>query len=261
MELKRLEGKVALVTGSNRGIGRASALCLAEEGADVLVNYRSHAKEAEDVVEAIQKMGRRALAWQADVADRTQIAAMVQGTVERFGKLDIAIANAAYSVRQPVLDAQWEDVERTVAVTQFGAFHVCQFAAQRMVAQGAGGKIVIISSIHAEFPFVTNAAYNMAKAAINQLARTMAGELARQHINVNVINPGWIDTPGERETATEEEIQKGARRIPWGRMGTPRDIGRCVAFLASDDADYITGSCLRVDGGYLLGVTLPEVPS
>ncbi len=259
--MKRLDGKVALVTGSSRGIGRETAICLAEEGADVLVNDLSRPAEVNEVVQAIQTLGCRALGWEADVAERGQVQAMVKGAIDHFGSLNIVVANAAYSVRQPILNARWEDVERTVAVTQFGVFHVCQFAAQEMSRQGQGGKIVIISSLHAEVPFANSAAYNMAKAAINQLARTMAGELARERINVNVINPGWIDTPGERESATDEEIRQGARRIPWGRLGTARDIARSVVFLASDDADYITGTCLRVDGGFKVGMTLPEPPA
>lgn len=254
----RLEGKVALVTGANRGIGRGAALCLAEEGADVLVNFLTHAEEAGDVVKHIQGLGRRALAWQADVADRERIEAMVEGAVRHFGRLDIAVANAAYSVREPVVDAKWEGVQRTIAVTQFGVFHTCQFAARAMVKQGQGGKIIIISSIHAEIPFPQSGAYNMAKAGINHLARTMGAELAEHRINVNVINPGWIDTPGERKYGTEEELRKEARKIPWKRMGTAHEIGRCAVFLASDDADYMTGSCLRVDGGYMLGMTLPQ---
>jgi glucose 1-dehydrogenase len=256
--MHRLEGKVALVTGANRGIGRSSALCLAEEGADVVVNYHTHADEAQEVVRAITKMGRRSLAWQADVADRAEVKQIVGAAVQNLGKIDIAVANAAYSVRQPVIEARWKDVERVFAVSQFGVFHTCQIASQQMVSQGQGGKIIIISSIHAELPFANSAAYNMAKAAINQLAATMANELAPHHINVNVINPGWIDTPGERQFATEEDIQHGARRIPWGRLGTPHDIGRCVVFLSSDDADYVTGSCLRADGGYMVGLNLPD---
>jgi len=256
---ERLEGKVAVVTGANRGIGRGTALCLAEEGADVLVNFRTHAQEAAEVVKQIEVLGRRALAWQADVAERDQVKAMIHGAMKHFGRIDIAVANAAWSARRPVVEAHWEDVQRTIAVTQFGVFHTCQFAAQRMVERGQGGKIVIISSIHAEFPFPTSGAYNMAKAGVNHLARTMAAELAQHRINVNVINPGWIDTPGERVYASEEELQRAGRRIPWKRMGTERDIGRSVVFLASDDADYITGSTLRVDGGFMLGLTLPKV--
>lgn len=261
MIAKRLQGKVALVTGANRGIGRGTSLCLAEEGADVVVNYRTHPQEAEEVVREITALGQRALAWQADVANRDQIEAMVQGTIARFGRLDIVVANAAYDVRQWLVDLRWEDVQRTVEVTQFGVFHTCQLGARRMVEQSQGGKIVIISSIHAEYPFPTSAPYNMAKAAINHLARTMGAELAQHHINVNVINPGWIDTPGERECATEEQLRQGARSIPWKRLGTAREIGRCVVFLASEDADYITGACLRVDGGYMLGLALPQSDS
>lgn len=256
--MNRLQEKVALVTGSNRGIGRGIALCLAEEGADVLINFHTHALEAAEVVNEIERLGRRALAWQADVTDRGKIEAMFEGAVSHFGRLDIAVANAAYDLRQFVVNARWEDVQRTVAVTQFGVFHTCQFAAQQMVRQGQGGKIIIISSLHAEVPFAGSGAYNMAKAGINHLARTLGGELARHHINVNVINPGWIDTPGEHACSSDEELRQAARRIPWKRLGTARDIGRCAAFLASDDADYITGSCLRVDGGYKLGLTLND---
>jgi glucose 1-dehydrogenase len=255
-----LAGKVALVTGASRGIGRGVALCMAEEGADILVNYRTHPEEAQEVVAEIEALGRRALVWQADVANRAQVAAMIAGCAEHFDQLDIAVANAAFSARRPVVELTWDEVERTLAVSQHGVFHTCQLAAQRMLAQGGGGKIIIISSIHAELPVPRSAAYNMAKAAINHLSATMAGELARDHINVNTINPGWIDTPGERAFASEAELRRGARRIPWGRLGTTREIGRCAVFLASDDADYITGSVLRVDGGYMVGLGLPEAP-
>jgi len=258
MAKKRLEGKIALVTGAARGIGRGVALCLAEEGANVVVSDVSCAEEADSAANTIKEMGCEALVWRADVTDRAQVEAMMQGAVAHFGGLDIAVANPAYSVRQLVIEARWEDVQRTIDVTQFGVFHTCQFAARQMVAQGRGGKIIIIGSIQAEIPFARSAAYNMAKAAINHFTATLAGELAPHHINVNVINPGWIDTPGERKFSSEEELQLGGRRIPWGRLGTPRDIGRCAAFLASDDADYITGSSLRVDGGYRLGMVLPE---
>lgn len=262
--MKSLAGKVALVTGASQGIGRGIMLCLAAEGADVVVNYRSHRDEARQVVEAVEEMGCRALAWQADVAQRDAVAAMVAGAVEAFGRLDIVIANAAYSVREPVVEAAWENVERVIQVSQFGVFHTCQLAARQMVAQAeageGGGKIVIISSILEEMPAPGSAAYNMAKAAINHLGRTMAAELARYRINVNMVNPGWIDTPGERQFASEEQLRDGGKRIPWGRLGTSEDIGKAVAFLVSDNADYITGATLRVDGGFLLGLTLPPAP-
>lgn len=233
---------------------------MAEEGADVIVNDTVPTDQCKEVVQAISAMGRHALAWQADVADREQVIAMAKGVVDHFGRLDIAVANAAYNLRGTVIESNWESVQRVIAVTQLGALHTCQLAAQEMLRCGKGGKIIIISSIHAEVPFARNAAYNMAKAAVNHLGRTLANELARDHINVNVIEPGWINTPGEQECNTEEELRRGGRRVPWGRLGTPKDIGRCAVFLASDESDYITGSCLRVDGGYSLALTLPEVP-
>jgi glucose 1-dehydrogenase len=255
--MQRLAGKVALVTGAARGIGQGIALCLAEEGADVIVNDLSPeafpgAADARGTVEAIEVLGRRVLAYYADVSDRSQVAAMFAAAVQQFGRIDIAVANAAISVREPVLTAQWENVLRTIEVAQFGVYHTCQAAAQQLVTQGQGGKIVIIGSVLAELPLATSAPYNMAKAAINQLGRTLAIELAEHRINVNVINPGFVDTPGERRFATDEQIAETGRRLPWGRIGVPRDIGRAAVFLASDDADYITGSALVVDGGFRL---------
>jgi glucose 1-dehydrogenase len=129
-----------------------------------------------------------------------------------------------------------------------------------MVAQGQGGKMVVISSIHQELPVANSSAYNMAKAAINHLAETLAHEMTPHHINVNVINPGWIDTPGERKYYSEEELKREGKLIPWGRLGTEREIGRVAVFLASDDAEYITGATLRVDGGFMLGLSLPQDP-
>jgi glucose 1-dehydrogenase len=248
----RLTGKVALITGASRGIGRAIAVRLAAEGADVVVNYRSHGDEAQATADEIRRGGRRALVWQADVADRDAVVRMFAATVEQFGGIDIAVANAYLSIRAPVIEAEWENVLRTLQVSQFGVFHTCQMAAQQMVRQGRGGKIAIISSIHEELAPAASAPYNMAKAAINHLGRTMAIELAGRHINVNMLNPGWIDTPGERAFATEEELEEGGNSIPWGRLGRPDDIAAAVSFLVSDEADYITGATLRIDGGLVL---------
>jgi glucose 1-dehydrogenase len=213
---------------------------------------------ARGTVAEVEALGRRALAYDADISDRDQVAGLFAAGVAQFGRIDVVVANAAFSIREPVIEAQWEHVLRTLEVTQFGVYHTCQAAAQQMVRQGNGGKIVIIGSILGEIPFPSSAAYNMAKAAINHLARTLAAELTGHRINVNVVNPGYIDTPGERKFATEEQIAQAARNLPWGRLGTPRDIGRAVAFLASDDADYITGTALVVDGGYKLAMRLPD---
>jgi glucose 1-dehydrogenase len=258
--VQRFEGKVALITGAARGIGRGIALCLAEEGADIVAGDlpQSRGRETSSTQDEVETLGRRALTVDADVSDPAQVAALFEAAVAHFGHVDVVVANAALSIREPVVEARWEHVLRTIEVTQFGVFHTCQAAARQMIKQGGGGKIIIIGSILSEIPMQTSAPYNMAKAAVNHLGRTLAAELAPYRINVNVINPGFVDTPGERQFATEEQIQQASRLIPWGRAGQPRDIGRAAAFLASDDAGYITGSALVVDGGYRVGMRLPE---
>lgn len=248
----RLKDKVALVTGANRGIGRSCAIELAREGADVAVNYRRHQEEAEGVAADIRALGRRAIVFQADVADRAAVEAMVADTAARLGRIDILVANAAFSIRKPVLDLTPEDFQRTLGVTLFGVFHSCQLAARRMVAQGQGGSIVVVSSVHALVPYQTSVAYNTAKAGANHMARTMAAELARYGIRVNIVEPGWTDTPGERQFATEEELRAGGARLPLGRLATAEEIAKGVVFLATEDASYITGSTLRIDGGFVL---------
>jgi glucose 1-dehydrogenase len=260
--VRRLEDKVALVTGAARGIGRGIALCLAEEGAHVVVNDlppgdRPGAADAAGTAAEIAAMGRRSLAHYADVSDREAVAGLFAAATQ-FGQIDIVVANAALSIRQPIIEASWEGVLRTIEVTQFGVYHTCQAAAQHMAARGGPGKIIIIGSILADIPMPTSAAYNMAKAAVNHLGRTLAAELTQYQVNVNVINPGYIDTPGERAFASEEQIQRTAMQLPWGRLGTPHDIGRAAAFLASDDADYVTGTILQVDGGYKLAMRLGD---
>ncbi len=260
--MKRFEGKTALITGASQGIGEGIAISLAEEGANIVVNYRSNLEEAQETAKQVEALGQKALICQADVSDRAALERMFAEAIEVFGRIDIVVANAAYSVRESVVEAQWENVLKTIEVSQFGVFHTCQLAAQHMVAQElvgkTRGKIVIISSILAELAPAMNAGYNMSKAAINHLGSTMAAELAKEKINVNIINPGWIDTPGERRYNSEEDILSGAKRIPWKRLGIPEDIGKAVAYLASDDADYVTGATLRVDGGFLLGLALAE---
>jgi glucose 1-dehydrogenase len=247
-----LKGKVALITGSSRGIGRGCALEMARAGADITVNYRSHAEEAEAVAEEIRALHRQALVVQADVSNRSAVDRMVAATIERFGHLDILVCNAYYSKREPFLEMSIEEMQRTLDVTLWGTFHAAQASARQMVAQGRGGSMVFISSLYAFIPFPTSLAYNTAKAGINHMAATIANELTADRIRVNAIQPGWTDTPGERQYATEEEIREGGNKLPWGRLGTIEDIGRAATFLCSDAADYITGAVLRIDGGLSL---------
>jgi glucose 1-dehydrogenase len=139
-------------------------------------------------------------------------------------------------------------------VSFYGTFHTCQLAAQQMVRQGSGGRIVVVSSVLAHRPVSTSAPYNAAKAGINQLARTMANELAKHRITVNVLEPVWIDTPGERQFTSDDEIYAAGKKLPWGRLGTIEEMGKVVAFLASDAAEYVSGSIIRADGAYMVSL-------
>jgi glucose 1-dehydrogenase len=240
---------VAIVTGAGRGIGRATALALAQAGADVVVNDLAG---AEAVADEVRQAGRRALAIEADVADPAAVAAMVERATRELGSVDIAVANAAFSHRQPLREADLRTFSRTIDVTMWGAFHTLRSAVQQMIAQGTGGSIVIISSPHAVVAIPHSMAYNMAKAAVDHMARTAAIELVEERIRVNVIHPGWIDTPGERKFFSEDQIREGAMKLPWKRLGKPEEIGRGVVFLCDPASDYITGTTLKIDGGISL---------
>lgn len=248
-----LAGKVALVTGASRGIGRATAVALAQAGCHVTVNYRSGAAEAEQVAGEIGAAGRRALLAQADVADSAAVERVVNDTVAQFGRLDIAVTNACYSDRDAFHEANLDGFRRTIDVTMWGAFHALRAATRQMIRQGQGGAIVVVSSPHAFIAVPRSMAYNMAKAAIDQMARTAAIELVEHRIRVNIIHPGWIDTPGERKFASDEQLQQAGAKLPWHRLGRPDEIARGVVFLCDPASDYITGASLGIDGG----ITLP----
>ena len=241
-------GKRALVTGAARGIGRGCALELARAGADVVINDRERTPAAEAVVAEIRAMGRRAVLVEGDSFEQASCESIVRGALEAFGGLDILVSNPAYSRRGDFLDYDAETFRKVIQGTLVGGFLVSQLVARHMVERGEGGKIVFISSIHARMPYTRSVAYNAGKAGLNHMAFTIAAELAPHRINVNVIEPGWIDTPGEHETFGADLLAQAGPKLPWGRLGTPADIGRAAAFLASDDADYVTGTSLLVDG-------------
>jgi len=249
MSEKNLQGKVAVVSGAARGIGRAIALELAGRGADLAI---CDLLQAGETVAAVESLGVRCFAQQTDVGDRAQAERLFEATGNRFGRVDIVVNNAAQTVRKPLVDLLPEDVEKTWRTTQWGPFHFSQLGARMMIAQGQGGSIVSITSVLAHIPHLASSPYNGAKAAVNQMTRTWALELAPHGIRVNAIEPGWTDTPGERAFASEEELRAGGEALPLGRLGSAQDIAKAVAFLVSADASYITGAAIPVDGGISL---------
>ena len=247
-----LRGKVALVTGASLGIGRSTAIALAKAGAAVAVNFRSHPDQAQEVVTTIQSSGGKAIALQADVADYQAVEAIVAKTVETYGRLDIAVSNAAYSDRDLFYQADLAGFRRTVDVTMWGAFNLLRTATCQMIKQGEGGAIVLVSSPHAFIPAPRAMAYNMSKAAIEHMAKTAAIEVAEHRIRVNIVQPGWTDTPGELKFASRETLDIAGAKIPLGRLGTPDEMGEAILFLCDPAHPYITGAALLVDGGISL---------
>jgi NAD(P)-dependent dehydrogenase (short-subunit alcohol dehydrogenase family) len=247
----RLAGKVAAITGGALGIGRATALTFAAEGAGVaLADIQADA--AEVVAREILERGGKAIAVDVDVGEASQVQAFVDKVVSEFGRLDVMFANAGIAHSAPFLEhpeAQWH---RVLRVNLTGVFLCCQAAARQMVKQGGGGRIITVASING-FRGVENlVGYNAAKAGVIELTQTMAVELAEHGIAVNGIAPAQIDTRLTRGLP-EDARQRRVERIPMGRFGEPEEVAKAALFLASDDASYVTGHTLAVDGGYLAG--------
>ncbi|HEX5504784.1 MAG TPA: 3-oxoacyl-ACP reductase family protein [Thermomicrobiales bacterium] len=249
----KLAGKVALVTGGGRGNGRAIALGLAREGADVAVNYVAHPDAARDAAREIEGLGRRAAAVRANTADAGEVARMVAEVVERFGRVDILVNNAGVLTRTPFLEIGEDEWDRILDVNLKGYFLVGQAVARRMVAQGGGGHIINISSGN-QFNASPNLAhYCASKGGVGLLTKTMALELAPHGIRVNAIAPGLIETDMNRHDIARDDF-RAARlaRIPLRTIGRPEDLVGVAVLLASDDARLITGATFSVDGGSTL---------
>lgn len=247
-----LAGKVALVTGASSGIGRASAIKLAEAGADVALNYLTLPEGADSAAAEIEKLGRKALRYRVDISDQAAVEQMVTDAVTKLGRMDVFVSSAVYSDRESFLTADMVGFRKTIDVSMWGAYYALRATCNQMVKQDEGGSAVIVSSPHAQIAFPHCMAYNMAKAALDQMMRTAAAELLKHRIRVNCVYPGWTDTPGERKYFTDEAIQKAATGLPWGRLASAEEIARAVLFLAEPGADYITGTIMHVDGGLFL---------
>lgn len=253
-----LSGKYALVTGAARGIGRGCALELAKAGADVAINDRERSSDSDQTVQEIESLGRRAIFLEGNVFEQASCVSICERTLQAFSRIDMLVSNPAFSRRGDFLSYDPELFQKTLQGTLASGFFMSQQVAQHMVARGGGGKIVFICSVHSRIPYVNSVAYNAAKSGLKHMAETIAAELLPHRVNVNVIDPGWIDTPGEHAAFGSENMAASAPKMPWGRLGTPADIGKAAAFLCSEDADYITGASLLVDGGWCLRAALPS---
>lgn len=246
----RLSGKKALVTGSSRGIGREIALRFAREGADVAVNYRGHAEEAEEVARAIEGVGRRATVLKADVSRTADCERLVAEAWQALGSLDILVNNAGMEVSAPFEEVTEADFERVIGTNLKGTFFVSQAVVRRWLKHERPGRIVNISSVHEELSFPGHAAYCAAKGGVRMLTRDLAVELGGRGIAVNAIAPGAIETDINRDvTADPQARAQLLARIPLQRLGQPGDVAAIALFLASDEAAYVTGSTYFVDGG------------
>jgi len=248
----QLENKVAIVTGSSLGIGRAIAVAFGREGASVAINYRSHPDEGDQAVQEIEKAGGKAISVKADVSEPEEVKGLIQKTVQEFGRLDVMVNNAGIEQKFPFLETPLDVWEKVISVNLTGVWIGCQEAARQMVSQGDGGRIINVSSVHEDLPMPTNSPYCAAKGGLRMLMRTIAVELASHSITVNNIAPGAVETPINRNLDEHPgQRQVLLSEIPLGRIGQPEEIASLAVYLASDASSYSTGSTFVVDGGMM----------
>lgn len=246
----RLENKVALVTGSSQGIGRAIAVRFAQEGADVIINYNRGLAGAQEVQAEIEAAGRRALVVQADLGQVAEIRRLVDTAVEHFGRVDVLVNNAGLETHAPFWEVKEEDYDKVLNVNLKGVFFATQAFVQQLRQRQARGKIINISSVHEDLPFPNFAAYCASKGGVKMLMRNLGVELGPLGININNIAPGAIETPINTKLLNDPaKLNALLRQIPLGRLGQPQDVASLAVFLASAESDYVTGSTFFVDGG------------
>ena len=246
----KLKDKVAIVTGGSGGIGQGICDRLAKEGANIVINYRSAKENAEKAQESVRAIGSEALIVQADLGKVDDINRLVQQAIDRFGKVDILVNNAGLELRDDFWDVSEEDYDLVLNVNLKAVFFATQAVVKHFMATDNPGRIINISSVHEELPFPHFTSYCASKGGVKMIARNLSVELGPMGITVNNIAPGAIATPINKDLLNNpEQLKKVTQNIPLGRLGEPEDVAGMVAFLASDDAKYVTGSTFYVDGG------------
>jgi glucose 1-dehydrogenase len=253
-ESSSLKGKVAVVTGGNSGIGKAVALALAQQGANVVIDYISNEQATEELERQIVALGDQAIGVEADVSKVEDLEKLIKAAVDAFGKIDVMVNNAGVETRTSVLDTTEGQYDKVMDVNLKSAFFGTQLAAKQMIAQGEGGRIINMTSVHEDWPMPNNTAYCLSKGGMRMLTRTAAVELAPHNVLVVGVGPGAVDTPINVSTVEDPvKLQKLDSAIPLGRMAKPEEIASVVAFLAGDAASYVTATTIFADGGIMQG--------
>ena len=249
-----LHGKVAIVTGGNSGIGMAIVLELAKQGANIVIDYVAHPEATEALEKQVAALGDQAIGVQADVSKVADLQNLINAAVQQFGRVDIMVNNAGIETRTSVLNTTEQQYEHVLAINLKSAFFGTQLAAQQMIKQGGGGRIINISSVHEDWPMPGNTAYCLSKGGMRMLTRTAGVELAPHNILVVGVGPGAVATPINLATMQDPALmQKLDNAIPLGRMAKPEEIASVVAFLAGDGASYMTATTVFTDGGIMRG--------
>ena len=249
---EELAGKVAIVTGGNTGIGKAVVLALAGQGANVVIDYVANEAAEEELERQIAGLGEKAVGIEADVSKIEDLQRMVDTAVSTYGRLDVMVNNAGIETRTSVLDTTEAQFEKVMAVNLKSAFFGTQLAAKQMIAQGGGGRIINMTSVHEDWPMPGNTAYCLSKGGMRMLTRTAGVELAPHNVLVVGVGPGAVNTPINAQTiADPAALAKLDSAIPIGRMAEPEEIASVVAFLAGDGASYLTATTIFADGGIM----------
>ncbi|HEX5399730.1 MAG TPA: glucose 1-dehydrogenase [Verrucomicrobiae bacterium] len=247
-----LKGKVAIVTGGNSGIGMAIVLELARQGANIVIDYVAHPEATEELERQVHALGDRVIGVKADVSSITGLQNLFAAALKEFGRVDILVNNAGVETRTSILDTSEQQYDKVLAVNLKSAFFGTQLAAQQMIKQGGGGRIINITSVHEDWPMTGNTPYCLSKGGMRMLTRTAGVELAPHNILVVGVGPGAVATSINQSTMQNKELLKKLDdAIPLGRMARPEEIASLVAFLASDGASYITATTLFADGGIM----------